>query len=180
MRPHLRVAPPRPPLRAQAYFPFTEPSLELEIFFQGDWLEVLGCGVIHTDVLAKCGLTHRHGWAFGLGLERLAMILFSIPDIRLFWTEDPRFTSQFKTGEVIKFTPYSKYPEWSERTAARARARGGRVGWLPSARPAYPDRARAAPLVRLRCAATRTLHSLCQRRGRRTTSWSSAASAAAT
>ncbi|KAG8461750.1 hypothetical protein KFE25_001368 [Diacronema lutheri] len=95
----------------EAYFPFTEPSLELEIFFQGDWLEVLGCGVIHSEVLAKCGLEHRHGWAFGLGLERLAMILFSIPDIRLFWTEDTRFTSQFASGEVVKFQPYSKYPE---------------------------------------------------------------------
>ncbi|KAJ1619561.1 hypothetical protein T492DRAFT_603279 [Pavlovales sp. CCMP2436] len=95
----------------EAYFPFTEPSIELEIFFQGDWLEVLGCGVIHSEVLAKCDLSHRHGWAFGLGLERLAMILFSIPDIRLFWTEDERFTSQFQTGEVVKFLPYSKYPE---------------------------------------------------------------------
>lgn len=95
----------------EAYFPFTEPSLELEIFFQGDWLEVLGCGVIHTEVLEKCALSHRHGWAFGLGLERLAMILFSIPDIRLFWTEDARFTSQFKSGKVVKFVPYSKYPE---------------------------------------------------------------------
>lgn len=94
-----------------AYFPFTEPSFELEIFFQGDWLEVLGCGVIHTEVLSKCGLSHRRGWAFGLGLERLAMILFSIPDIRLFWTSDERFHKQFTTGEVVKFQPYSKYPE---------------------------------------------------------------------
>merc|ERR1712086_110903 len=47
---------------------------------------------------------------FGLGLERLAMILFSIPDIRLFWTEDERFTKQFKNGDVVPFKPYSKYP----------------------------------------------------------------------
>lgn len=51
------------------------------------------------------------GWAFGLGLERLAMILFKIPDIRLFWTEDPRFHSQFTSGSMdVTFQPYSKYP----------------------------------------------------------------------
>ena len=92
------------------YFPFTEPSFELEIFYQGDWMEVLGCGVIHSGVLEKAGLPHRHGWAFGLGLERLAMVLFSIPDIRLFWTDDPRFASQFKAGQLTPFKPYSKYP----------------------------------------------------------------------
>merc|ERR1719181_1037652 len=92
------------------YFPFTEPSFELEIFYQGDWMEVLGCGVIHLGVLEKAGLPHRHGWAFGLGLERLAMVLFSIPDIRLFWTDDPRFASQFKAGQLTPFKPYSKYP----------------------------------------------------------------------
>lgn len=97
---------------ADDYFPFTEPSFELEIFYNGDWLEVLGCGVIHTDVLKNVELGHRHGWAFGLGLERLAMILFSIPDIRLFWTDDERFSKQFRNlnGKVITFKPYSKYP----------------------------------------------------------------------
>lgn len=94
----------------EAYFPFTEPSFELEIFFQDDWLEVLGCGVMHSDVLSNCDLSHRHGWAFGLGLERLAMVLFDIPDIRLFWTDDNRFLSQFTSGEIVKFKPYSKFP----------------------------------------------------------------------
>jgi len=92
------------------FFPFTEPSLELEVLYEGDWLEVLGCGVIHTEVLEKCGLEHRHGWAFGLGLERLAMVLFKIPDIRLFWSEDERFHKQFKSGDVVTFKSYSKYP----------------------------------------------------------------------
>ena len=94
----------------EAYFPFTEPSFELEIFYQGDWLEVLGCGVIHTGVLERAGQDSRHGWAFGLGLERLAMVLFSIPDIRLFWTDDERFSKQFRAGEITTFKPYSKYP----------------------------------------------------------------------
>jgi phenylalanyl-tRNA synthetase alpha chain len=92
-------------------FPFTEPSFELEILFNGDnWLEVLGCGVIHTEVLENVNQGHRRGWAFGLGLERLAMVLFEIPDIRLFWTQDERFTGQFAAGQITKFVSYSKYP----------------------------------------------------------------------
>ncbi len=54
-------------------------------------MEVLGCGVIHDEVMANAGRPQDIGWAFGLGLERLAMVLFGIPDIRLFWTEDDRF-----------------------------------------------------------------------------------------
>jgi phenylalanyl-tRNA synthetase alpha chain len=92
------------------YFPFTEPSFELEIFYNGDWMEVLGSGVVHSGVLENVGLSNRHGWAFGLGLERLAMVLFEIQDIRLFWSEDERFTKQFKAGEIVKFQPFSKYP----------------------------------------------------------------------
>jgi len=95
------------------YFPFTEPSLELEIFYQGEWLEVLGSGVILDGVLKNGGRDTQKqvGYAFGLGLERWAMRLFDITDIRLFWTEDPRFLSQFKDGVIgTKFKPYSKYP----------------------------------------------------------------------
>jgi phenylalanyl-tRNA synthetase alpha chain len=94
----------------EAYFPFTEPSLELEIFFNGDWLEVLGCGVLQQEIVRNAGLGENVGWAFGLGLERLAMVLFDIPDIRLFWSQDQRFISQFKDGQITKFKPYSKYP----------------------------------------------------------------------
>lgn len=78
------------------YFPFTNPSFELEVFFKGDWLEVLGCGVVEQEIIRHAGKGEQLGWAFGLGLERLAMVLFSIPDIRLFWSEDPRFLDQFK------------------------------------------------------------------------------------
>jgi len=73
-------------------------------------MEVLGCGVIHQEVMQNAHMGHKHGWAFGLGLERLAMVLFDIPDIRLFWSEDVRFTSQFQDGKINKFVPYSKYP----------------------------------------------------------------------
>ncbi|KAH7463236.1 Phenylalanine--tRNA ligase, chloroplastic/mitochondrial [Phytophthora ramorum] len=104
----------------EAYFPFTEPSLELEIFFNGDWLEVLGCGVLQQEIVRNAGLGDNVGWAFGLGLERLAMVLFDIPDIRLFWSQDKRFISQFKDGQITKFKPYSKLcvtslATWSSR-----------------------------------------------------------------
>jgi phenylalanyl-tRNA synthetase alpha chain len=92
------------------YFPFTHPSFELEILYDNEWMEVLGCGVIHPDILANAGRPNERGWAFGLGLERLAMILFGIPDIRLFWSSDQRFHQQFQSGQLIKFQPYSKYP----------------------------------------------------------------------
>lgn len=93
-----------------AYFPFTDPSYELEIYFNDEWLEVLGCGVVHRDIVKAVGRDDQVGWAFGLGLERLAMVLFSIPDIRLFWSKDDRFHSQFATGEIVTFQSYSKYP----------------------------------------------------------------------
>lgn len=95
-----------------AYFPFTDPSAELEIFYQDKWLEVLGCGVLRNGVLEKAGLdpNANTAWAFGIGLERIAMTLFSIPDIRLFWTEDKRFLKQFSEGKITKFKSFSKFP----------------------------------------------------------------------
>lgn len=93
-----------------AYFPFTEPSLELEILFEGSWLEVLGCGQIRPEIIANCGKNKTTGWAFGIGLERLAMVLYDIPDIRLFWSDDRRFLDQFTSGKPVKFKPFSKYP----------------------------------------------------------------------
>jgi phenylalanyl-tRNA synthetase alpha chain len=94
-----------------AFFPFTEPSFELEIHFDdSEWLEVLGCGVIHPEILHNAGRGGEKGWAFGLGLERLAMVLFQIPDIRLFWTDDERFHRQFRSGKIVPFQSYSKYP----------------------------------------------------------------------
>ncbi|ORX96114.1 phenylalanyl-tRNA synthetase [Basidiobolus meristosporus CBS 931.73] len=93
-----------------AYFPFTSPSWEMEIFYKGQWLEVYGCGVIKQEILNNAGQGDKIGWAFGLGLERLAMVLFGIPDIRLFWSQDERFLSQFQSKEIVKFKPFSKHP----------------------------------------------------------------------
>eukprot|EP00803_Ostreobium_quekettii_P006794 evm.model.scf_48.13 EVM.evm.TU.scf_48.13 scf_48:88292-90928(+) len=94
-----------------AYFPFTEPSFELEIYFNGDWLEVLGCGVMQQSILDDNYAAGTKGWAFGIGLERWAMVLFDIPDIRLFWTDDERMTKQFPPGDLsARFKPFSKYP----------------------------------------------------------------------
>lgn len=101
------------PLRVrwiEAYFPFTSPSYEVEVLFEGKWLEVLGCGVVLHRTFLNSNQAHKIGWAFGLGLERLAMVLFSIPDIRLFWSTDERFSRQFQQGKITTFKPYSRYP----------------------------------------------------------------------
>jgi phenylalanyl-tRNA synthetase alpha chain len=92
------------------YFPFTEPSYEIEVLFGEKWLEILGSGVIHTEILEYHGIK-QIGWAFGLGLERLCMILYNITDIRLFHTSDQRFYNQFENktfSDQIEFKPYSK------------------------------------------------------------------------
>ncbi|KAH7133208.1 hypothetical protein B0J13DRAFT_95812 [Dactylonectria estremocensis] len=99
----------------EAYFPFTSPSWELEIYYAGDWLEVLGCGVVQQDLFINAGVPSRLGWAFGIGIDRIAMLLFKIPDIRLFWSQDNRFLSQFQgvsnnLDTLKRFQVFSKYP----------------------------------------------------------------------
>lgn len=96
------------------YFPFTHPSWELEIRYQGKWLEVLGCGIIEQEILRTAGCDSKLGFAFGLGLERLAMILYQIPDIRLFWSNDSGFLKQFVTNDIkskIVYSSVSKHPQ---------------------------------------------------------------------
>lgn len=93
-------------------FPYTDPSLEMEIDKDGNgtWVEVLGAGVVKGSVLDNLGVDSSmwNGWAFGFGLERLAIISMELPDIRLLWSEDERVKKQLKLGQ--KFAEVSKYP----------------------------------------------------------------------
>src|SRR3989344_5076112 len=89
-------------------FPYTDPSFEMETEIHGRWIEMLGSGMARKSVLANFGLTGYHGWAFGFGLERLAMASMELPDIRLLWSQDPRVVKQLKLGQ--KFQEVSKYP----------------------------------------------------------------------
>ncbi|NBB93510.1 MAG: phenylalanine--tRNA ligase subunit alpha [Gammaproteobacteria bacterium] len=87
-----------------SYFPFTEPSAEVDVRWRnpdgtaGDWLEVLGCGMVHPNVLANCGVDPERytGYAFGLGVERFAMLRYRVDDLRLFFDNDLRFLRQFR------------------------------------------------------------------------------------
>ena len=81
-----------------SYFPFTEPSAEVDILSEdGKWLEILGCGMVHPKVLENLDLDSEAytGYAFGMGVERLAMLKYDIKDIRLFYENDLNFLSQF-------------------------------------------------------------------------------------
>ncbi len=81
-----------------SYFPFTEPSAEMDIYFDGKWLEVLGCGMVHPNVLKNVNIdsTTYSGFAFGLGIERFAMLSYKIKDLRFFFENDMNFLEQFK------------------------------------------------------------------------------------
>jgi len=85
-----------------SYFPFTEPSAEIDMRFRdgplaGRWLEVSGSGQVHPDVMRNYGLDPERwlGFAFGSGVERLAMLRYGVGDLRLFYENDLRFLSQF-------------------------------------------------------------------------------------
>ena len=93
-----------------SFFPFTEPSAEVDIYWGLEtetdhritkgtgWLEIMGCGMVDPNVLQNCNIDSEKytGYAFGLGLERIAMLIYQIPDIRLFFENDVRFLNQFK------------------------------------------------------------------------------------
>ena len=82
-----------------SFFPFTEPSAEVDIWDEkrGEWLEILGCGMVDPAVFENVGYDPNiwHGYAFGLGIERIAMLKYGISDIRLFFQNDKRFLDQF-------------------------------------------------------------------------------------
>ncbi|MBI2025674.1 hypothetical protein HYT04_02730 [Candidatus Kaiserbacteria bacterium] len=93
-------------------FPYTDPSLEMEVDKDGNgtWVEVLGAGVVKGSVLDNLGVDSSawNGWAFGFGLERLAIISMELPDIRLLWSQDERVKKQLELGRTFK--EVSKYP----------------------------------------------------------------------
>jgi phenylalanyl-tRNA synthetase alpha chain len=98
-------------------FPYTDPSFEVEVNVEGtaaegpargQWLEVLGSGMPKASVLEKMGVEGYQGWAFGFGIERLAIISMALPDIRLLWSDDERIKKQLVLGNA--FTQVSKYP----------------------------------------------------------------------
>jgi len=94
-----------------SYFPFTEPSAEVDIYWGLDteidhkitkgtgWLEIMGCGMVDPNVLKNCNIDAKKfsGYAFGMGIERIAMLLYQIDDIRTFYENDIRFLDQFKS-----------------------------------------------------------------------------------
>jgi phenylalanyl-tRNA synthetase alpha chain len=85
-----------------SYFPFTEPSMEVDISAAaigkpGSWLEILGCGMVHPNVLKNCGIDPERyqGFAFGMGLDRIAMLKYGIPDLRAFFASDLRWLRHY-------------------------------------------------------------------------------------
>ncbi|MEK7481773.1 MAG: hypothetical protein AAB607_00180 [Patescibacteria group bacterium] len=92
-------------------FPFTHPSTQIEIQRGDKWLEIVGAGVVHNQVLSNLGIDPSvyNGWAFGFGLERIAMAKMNISDIRIFWSDDQVITSQFKDINS-QYKEISKFP----------------------------------------------------------------------
>jgi phenylalanyl-tRNA synthetase alpha chain len=95
-----------------SYFPFTEPSAEVDVYWGLEtetdykmtkgtgWLEIMGCGMVDPNVLTNCGINAEEysGFAFGMGIDRIALLLHQIPDIRMFSENDARFLEQFKSS----------------------------------------------------------------------------------
>jgi phenylalanyl-tRNA synthetase alpha chain len=81
-----------------SFFPFTEPSAEIDMSWNGGWLEIGGCGMVHPNVFNHVNVDPEQylGFAFGLGVERLAMLRYGVDDLRLFFENDLRFLAQFK------------------------------------------------------------------------------------
>ncbi len=80
-----------------SFFPFTEPSAEMDMSWKGGWLEIGGCGMVHPNVLKHVGIDSEKyiGFAFGMGVERLAMLRYGVNDLRLFFESDLQFLKQF-------------------------------------------------------------------------------------
>jgi len=95
---------------AEETFPYTDPSVEIEVEIRGTWVEVVGSGLVREEVLKNLDVDTDvyNGWAFGFGLERLAIISMELPDIRLLWSDDERVMRQLKLGNT--YEEVSPYP----------------------------------------------------------------------
>ena len=93
------------------HFPYTDPSLEMNIAWGDQWIEILGAGIVHPNVIRNLGFDPAiyNGWAFGFGVDRLAMIKLKLPDIRLFRSTDPRVIKQLADLDHL-YQSVSKYP----------------------------------------------------------------------
>lgn len=89
-------------------FPYTDPSTQIEVKLEGEWVEILGAGMVKPSVLQKMGIEGYNGWAFGFGIERLAILSMKLPDIRLLWSDDERVKKQLVLGS--EFKQVSKFP----------------------------------------------------------------------
>ncbi|MCK5518978.1 MAG: phenylalanine--tRNA ligase subunit alpha, partial [Alphaproteobacteria bacterium] len=96
-----------------SFFPFTEPSAEMDIGCSREkgelrigagksWMEILGCGMVHPNVLKNCGIDPEvyQGFAFGMGIERIAMLKYGIPDLRTFFESDLRWLKHYGFGPM--------------------------------------------------------------------------------
>ncbi len=139
-----------------SYFPFTEPSAEVDmscVFCDGagcrickhtGWLEVSGCGMVHPNVLKASGVDPERytGYAFGAGIDRLAMLRYGVNDLRLFFENDLRFLRQFRALQRMK-VPYSWLAEWvpvpwqASELGARLTMAGFELEALEQAAPAF-------------------------------------------
>ncbi|PIP26471.1 MAG: hypothetical protein CO140_04845 [Candidatus Moranbacteria bacterium CG_4_9_14_3_um_filter_40_7] len=92
-------------------FPYTDPSVEMDIAWEDKWIEVNGAGIVHPQVLKNLNIDPDiyNGWAFGFGVDRLAMLKMKLPDIRLLWSKDERITKQLKDLNNI-YKSVSKFP----------------------------------------------------------------------
>jgi hypothetical protein len=112
-----------------SYFPFTEPSAEVDmscticngsgcnICKHSGWVEIMGCGMVDPTVLTNCGIDPEvySGFAFGMGVERIAQLIYRVPDLRMYWENDVRFLDQFTRR------PSGIEPQRARRTQRRAR-----------------------------------------------------------
>lgn len=141
--------PGRPRRVSESYYSYSDPAFEFEVELNGSWVEVLGAGVLAPEVMARAGRAGDAGWAFGLGLDRLAMLLFKIPDIRLMWSSDERFLGQFADGQVRPFQSFGDHGVCSKEVSFYTNGRFDEAGFLDLVRTVVGDLAESVTLLEI-------------------------------